>query len=45
MIQSDGNEWEAMVPNRVAEAIKANHLFNYPYKVELDEKVDEEDLI
>ena len=41
MIQKDEDGWEDMVPNRVAEAIKENHLFNYPYKIE----VDEEDLI
>lgn len=41
MIESGKEGWEAMVPNRVAEAIKENHLFNYPYEI----KVDEEDLI
>ncbi|MEM9338159.1 MAG: TonB-dependent receptor [Bacteroidota bacterium] len=40
LIGSGSNEWEPMVPNRVAEAIKANHLFNYPYEL----KRDEEDL-
>ena len=38
MIQDDNAEWETMVPNRVAEAIKKNHLFNYPYDIELDEE-------
>ncbi|MEQ9008283.1 MAG: TonB-dependent receptor [Ekhidna sp.] len=37
MIQEDKEGWEEMVPNRVSEAIKANHLFNYPYEIELDE--------
>ncbi len=38
----DGEEgWEDMVPNRVADAIKSNHLFSYPYEL----KMDEEDLI
>ncbi len=41
MIENDEKGWEEMVPNRVAEAIKANHLFNYPYQIE----VDEEDMI
>ena len=41
MIENGKDGWEAMVPNRVAEAIKENHLFNYPYEIQ----VDEEDLI
>ena len=41
MIQKNEEGWENMVPNRVSEAIKENHLFNYPYEIE----VDEEDLI
>ena len=41
MIENNGDGWESMVPNRVAESIKTNHLFNYPYKIE----VDGEDLI
>ena len=41
MIESGEDGWEKMVPNRVADSIKANHLFNYPYEIE----VDEEDLI
>lgn len=41
MIEHDKDGWEEMVPNRVAEAIKSNHLFNYPYEIE----VDGEDLI
>ncbi len=36
MIQKDKDGWEDMVPNRVAEAIKENHLFNYPHKIEVD---------
>ena len=41
MIEKDEAGWEEMVPNRVSEAIKSNHLFNYPYEIE----VDKEDLI
>ncbi len=41
MIQNGESGWEKLVPNRVSDAIKENHLFNYPYEV----KVDEEDLI
>ncbi|MEM6643684.1 MAG: TonB-dependent receptor [Bacteroidota bacterium] len=41
MIQKGEEGWEKYVPNRVAEAIKVNHLFNYPYEV----KQDDEDLI
>ncbi len=41
MIQKDEEGWQDMVPNRVADAIRANHLFNYPYEI----KVDEEDLM
>lgn len=41
MIQNGEGGWEKYVPNRVADAIKENHLFNYPYEV----KVDDEDLI
>ena len=33
--------WEKYVPNRVADSIKENHLFNYPYQ---EVKVDDEDL-
>lgn len=33
LIESGSDEWVDMVPNRVAEAIKENHLFNYPYEV------------
>ena len=36
MIESDEDGWEDLVPNRVAEAIKSNHLFNYPYEIETD---------
>ncbi|RED94363.1 TonB-dependent receptor [Marinoscillum furvescens] len=28
--------WEKYVPNKVADAIKENHLFNYPYEVPID---------
>jgi len=41
MIQRGENEWEKMVPNRVAEAIKKHHMFSYPYQL----KTGEEDLI
>jgi hypothetical protein len=41
MIASGSSEWEAMVPNRVAEAIKKQHLFNFPYEL----KPDVEDLV
>lgn len=41
MIEHNEEGWEAMVPNRVAESIKTNHLFNYPYEI----KVDEEDAV
>lgn len=40
LIAAGSKEWESMVPNRVAEAIKEHHLFNYPY----DHSHDEEDL-
>ncbi|MBC6425843.1 MAG: TonB-dependent receptor [Ekhidna sp.] len=36
MIENGENGWEAMVPNRVADAIKRNHLFNYPYEIQID---------
>ncbi len=36
MIENDKEGWEDLVPNRVAEAIKTNHLFNYPYEIEMD---------
>jgi hypothetical protein len=42
MIESGEDDWEEMVPNRVAESIKVNHLFNYPYENPV-ESVDEED--
>lgn len=41
MIRTGESGWEAMVPNRVAKAIKKEHLFSYPY----DLKQGEEDLI
>jgi hypothetical protein len=37
MIQEDVNGWEAMVPNRVADAIRANHLFGFPYEPAIEE--------
>lgn len=40
MIEKGNPEWEKNVPNRVAESIKKNHLFNLPYEL----KVDDEDL-
>jgi len=33
MIQRDQPGWEAMVPNRVAEAIRTHHLFGFPMAV------------
>lgn len=42
LIENGDQEWEGMVPNRVADAIKTNHLFNYPYENPAD-SVDEED--
>lgn len=41
MIENGEEGWESAVPNRVAESIKSNHLFNYPYEIQ----VDEEDLM
>lgn len=38
LIEEGSDEWERMVPNRVAEAIKKNHLFNYPYELAVDEE-------
>lgn len=32
MIKEDRDGWEESVPNRVADAIKKNHLFGYPYE-------------
>lgn len=40
MIEGGVTGWEKFVPNKVADAIKSNHLFKYPYEV----PVDEEDL-
>lgn len=40
MIEKNEDGWEEMVPNRVAEAIKENHLFNYPYEIKMDEDDD-----
>lgn len=37
MIQRGEVGWEKFVPNRVADSIKTNHLFNYPYQVPIDE--------
>ncbi len=36
LIATGDDDWEKMVPNRVAEAIKANHLFNYPHEPQYD---------
>lgn len=36
MIEKGEEGWESMVPNRVADAIKENHLFNYPYEIHED---------
>ncbi len=38
MIQNDEPGWEAMVPNRVAEAIRTHHLFGFPYQVIMEEE-------
>lgn len=40
MIQQGEPGWEKFVPNKVADSIKANHLFNYPYEVPIDEDID-----
>lgn len=37
MIQKGAIGWEKFVPNKVADAIKQNHLFSYPYEVPLDD--------
>ncbi|MEP0367468.1 MAG: TonB-dependent receptor [Cyclobacteriaceae bacterium] len=37
MIEQGDTGWEQHVPNRVAEAIKENHLFNFPYEIPQDE--------
>ena len=37
MIQHDEEGWEEMVPNRVVEAIRKNHLFGFPYEVALED--------
>lgn len=41
MIQKGEDGWEKFVPNRVSDSIKENHIFNYPYEV----NVDDEDLM
>lgn len=38
MIQRGEVGWEKYVPNKVADSIKENHLFNYPYHVPLNEE-------
>lgn len=38
MIANGSGEWEEMVPNRVVSAIKENHLFNYPYEIQMDDE-------
>ena len=42
MIQNDEEGWENLLPRRVSEIIKKQHMFDYPYEVMPDE---EEDLI
>ncbi|MBR07978.1 MAG: nicotinate-nucleotide adenylyltransferase [Rickettsiales bacterium] len=37
MIQRGAVGWEQYVPNKVADSIKQNHLFSYPYEVPLDD--------
>lgn len=37
-IEKGETSWEKMVPNRVADAIKEHHLFNYPYELKPDEE-------
>ncbi|MFY0605265.1 MAG: TonB-dependent receptor [Cyclobacteriaceae bacterium] len=37
MIERDSDNWERYVPNKVAIAIKKNHLFNYPYEIPAEE--------
>ena len=37
MIQRGAVGWEKYVPNKVADSIKQNHLFSYPYEVPLDD--------
>jgi hypothetical protein len=38
MIENDTEGWEQYVPNKVAESIKSNHLFNYPYEIAEEEE-------
>lgn len=38
MIENDTKGWEQYVPNKVAESIKSNHLFNYPYEIPEEEE-------
>ena len=38
MIENTEKGWEAMVPNRVAKAIKENHLFNHTYPVHMEKR-------
>ncbi len=38
MIQRGEVGWEEFVPNKVADSIKKNHLFSYPYEVPLDDE-------
>jgi hypothetical protein len=37
LIETGETGWEQYVPKKVAHAIKANHLFNYPYETPVDE--------
>ncbi|MFH6983559.1 TonB-dependent receptor [Marinoscillum sp. 108] len=38
MIENGEVGWEKFVPNKVSDAIKDHHLFNFPYEVPLDEE-------
>lgn len=38
MIQNGEVGWEKFVPNKVADAIKENHLFSFPYEVPIDKE-------
>jgi hypothetical protein len=38
MIKNDQNGWEELVPRRVSDIIKKQHMFDYPFEVEPDEE-------
>lgn len=38
LIEAGDHQWEKMVPKKVIDAIKENHLFNYPLEIPLDEE-------